>query len=298
MGRAVAQTVAARLGRSLLELGGNNGMIVAPSADLDLALRSIVFAAAGTCGQRCTTLRRVFVHNSIADRLRDQLLAAYERLPIGDPTADGILVGPLIDGHAFENMQAALAGARQQGATIYGGERLTSGVPAGGFYVRPALVEINADCADRPARDIRADVVLHAIRSLRAGHSAAQRCPAGPGLGRSDGRCPRGGMVLLGRGLRLRHREREYRHQLAPKLAARLAARRKRAAAANRVPIPGSNTCAALPAPSTIPTNCPWRKGFVLRTDLHSNHSSWTANRFMQQDVPLIPSRSKASNGN
>ena len=86
MGRAVAQTVAARLGRSLLELGGNNGMIVTPSADLELALRSIVFAAAGTCGQRCTTLRRLIVHESIADKLRDRLIAVFRRLPIGDPT--------------------------------------------------------------------------------------------------------------------------------------------------------------------------------------------------------------------
>jgi aldehyde dehydrogenase (NAD+) len=142
MGRAVAQTVAARLGRSLLELGGNNGMIVAPSANLDLALRSIVFAAAGTCGQRCTTLRRLFAHESIADNLRDQLLAIFERLPIGDPTQDGVLVGPLIDAAAFENMQAALVAAREQGGTVHGGERVTDGVPAGGYYVRPAIVEI------------------------------------------------------------------------------------------------------------------------------------------------------------
>jgi aldehyde dehydrogenase (NAD+) len=145
MGRAVAQTVAARLGRSLLELGGNNGMIVAPTADLDLALRSIVFAAAGTCGQRCTTLRRLFVHESIADTLRDNLLAVFQRLPIGDPTHDGILVGPLIDAQAFENMQAALAAARQQGGIVHGGERVTNGVPKGGYYVRPALVEITAN---------------------------------------------------------------------------------------------------------------------------------------------------------
>ena len=85
MGRAVAQTVAGRLGRTLLELGGNNGMIVAPSADLELAVRSIVFAAAGTCGQRCTTLRRLIVHESIADELRDRILSVYERLVIGDP---------------------------------------------------------------------------------------------------------------------------------------------------------------------------------------------------------------------
>ena len=145
MGRAVAQIVAGRLGRSLLELGGNNGMIVTPSANLDLALRSIVFAAAGTCGQRCTTLRRLFVHESITDSLRDQLLAVFQRLRIGDPREDGVLVGPLINGQAFENMQAALVIAREQGGIVHGGERVTEGVPRGGFYVRPALVEITAD---------------------------------------------------------------------------------------------------------------------------------------------------------
>jgi aldehyde dehydrogenase (NAD+) len=144
MGRAVAQTVAARLGRSLLELGGNNGMIVTSTADLDLALRSIVFAAAGTCGQRCTTLRRVFAHESIADKLRDQLIAVFQRLPIGDPTHGGVLVGPLVDAEAFDNMQSALAAARQQGGTVHGGQRVASGVPRGGYYVRPALVEITA----------------------------------------------------------------------------------------------------------------------------------------------------------
>ncbi len=144
MGRAVAQTVAARLGRSLLELGGNNGMIVTPTADLDLALRSIVFAAAGTCGQRCTTLRRLFVHESIADKLRDQLIVVFQRLPIGDPTHDGVLVGPLIDAQAFDNMQNALAVARQQSGTVHGGQRVATGVPSGGYYVRPALVEITA----------------------------------------------------------------------------------------------------------------------------------------------------------
>jgi aldehyde dehydrogenase (NAD+) len=147
MGCSVAQTVAARLGRSLLELGGNNGMIVAPSADLELALRSIVFAAAGTCGQRCTTLRRLFVHESIADRLRDRMLSTFQQLRIGDPTQPDVLVGPLIDEQAFEHMQAALAAAREQGGTVHGGQRVTDGVPAGGYYVRPALVEIGPDAS-------------------------------------------------------------------------------------------------------------------------------------------------------
>jgi aldehyde dehydrogenase (NAD+) len=145
MGRAVAQTVAARLGRSLLELGGNNGMIVAPSADLELAVRSIVFAAAGTCGQRCTTLRRLIVHESIADQIRDRILAIYQRLAIGDPTQEGVLVGPLVDKAAFDAMEAALDAARKQGGRVHGGERVTDGVPAGGYYVRPAVVEIGSE---------------------------------------------------------------------------------------------------------------------------------------------------------
>jgi aldehyde dehydrogenase (NAD+) len=144
MGRAVAQSVAARLGRSLLELGGNNGAIVTPSADLQLALRGIVFAAAGTCGQRCTTLRRLIVHSSIAAGLVERLLNVYRELPIGNPLDAGTLVGPLINEQAFAAMQAALEAARQQGGRVHGGERVSEGVPAGGVYVRPAIVEIDA----------------------------------------------------------------------------------------------------------------------------------------------------------
>jgi aldehyde dehydrogenase (NAD+) len=147
MGRAVGQQIAARLGRALLELGGNNGMIITPSADLELAVRSIIFAAAGTCGQRCTTLRRLIAHESIAEKLRDRILAVYSRLKIGDPNENGVLVGPLIDGEAFDAMQAALAAAKQQGGKVHGGGRVTEGVPGGGHYVRPALVEIGPDAA-------------------------------------------------------------------------------------------------------------------------------------------------------
>jgi aldehyde dehydrogenase (NAD+) len=134
--------VAERLGRSLLELGGNNGMVVTPSADLDLAVRSIVFAAVGTCGQRCTSLRRLIVHESVADELRDRLLKVYARLPIGDPTVDGTLVGPLIDQAAGIAMQAALSAAEEQGGIVHGGGPATGAVAKGGCYVRPALVEI------------------------------------------------------------------------------------------------------------------------------------------------------------
>src|SRR5262249_20060258 len=113
MGRAVAETVGRRLGRSLLELGGNNAAIVTPSADLELALRAIVFAAAGTCGQRCTTLRRLIVHRSLADALLERLLKTYASLPIGNPLEVGNLIGPLIDEHAAERMAAALDAARK-----------------------------------------------------------------------------------------------------------------------------------------------------------------------------------------
>ena len=145
MGRAVAQTVAARLGRSLLELSGNNGMIVAPSADLELAVRSIVFAAVGTAGQRCTTLRRLIAHESAADGLLERLLAVYERLPIGNPLEKGTLVGPLVDERAGLAMDEALQQARQQGGRVHGGGRVTDGVPSGGVYVRPAIVEISPE---------------------------------------------------------------------------------------------------------------------------------------------------------
>ncbi len=145
MGRDVAQKVAARLGRSLLELGGNNAMIVAPSADLELTIRSIAFAAAGTCGQRCTTLRRAIIHDSVYDDLVGRLKGVFGRLPVGDPTRAEVLVGPLIDEAAFRGMQGALDAARQEGGMVHGGEQIYDGVPAGGFYVRPALVEISAE---------------------------------------------------------------------------------------------------------------------------------------------------------
>lgn len=144
MGRAVAATVARRLGRSLLELGGNNAMVLSPSADLEMATRAIVFSAAGTCGQRCTTLRRLIVHNSIKGEIVNRLKAVYARLPIGDPSKPGVLVGPLIDEGAGAAMDRALAAARSQGGVVHGGGRVTEDVPAGGVYVRPAIVEISA----------------------------------------------------------------------------------------------------------------------------------------------------------
>jgi aldehyde dehydrogenase (NAD+) len=140
MGRAVAPRLARRFARALLELGGNNALIVAPSADLDLALRGAAFAAMGTAGQRCTSLRRLFVHEACCDAFLPRLRAAYASVRVGDPREAGVLVGPLIDGQAFARMQAALAEAREAGGQVTGGERV-AGAPEA-FYVRPALVEM------------------------------------------------------------------------------------------------------------------------------------------------------------
>jgi aldehyde dehydrogenase (NAD+) len=147
MGRALAPVVAARFGRSILELGGNNAMIVAPSADLDMAVRAIVFSAVGTAGQRCTTLRRLIVHRSVREALLQRLLKVYRGLPVGDPRAPGTLVGPLIDAAAAARMQVALGRATADGGVVHGGAAVTSGVPAGGAYVEPALVEMPAQTA-------------------------------------------------------------------------------------------------------------------------------------------------------
>ncbi|WP_422631856.1 L-piperidine-6-carboxylate dehydrogenase [Pseudokineococcus basanitobsidens] len=145
MGRDVGARVAARFGRTLLELGGNNCAVVAPSADLDLAVRGIVFAAAGTAGQRCTTLRRVLVHTSVADALLERLVEVYGRLPVGDPSAPGALVGPLVAPRAHEAMEAALAQARADGGEVLvGGERVLVDEAPSAYYVRPAVVRMPA----------------------------------------------------------------------------------------------------------------------------------------------------------
>ena len=144
MGRQVGPRVAARFGRSILELGGNNAAIVAPSADLDLALRGIAFAAMGTAGQRCTTLRRLFVHDDVYATLVPRLKSVYASVKVGDPRQDGVLVGPLIDKGAFDGMERALGEARAVGGLIHGGVREHADAWPDAFYAAPALVEIPA----------------------------------------------------------------------------------------------------------------------------------------------------------
>ena len=140
MGRAVGPVLAKRFARSLLELGGNNAAIVAPSADLDLALRGVAFAAMGTAGQRCTTLRRLFIHERLYDGFVERLKKAYASVSVGDPRKAENLVGPLIDKASFDGMQRALNDARAAGGKVSGGQQVQA--TGEGYYVRPALVEM------------------------------------------------------------------------------------------------------------------------------------------------------------
>lgn len=145
MGRHVGQVVAARLGKTILELGGNNAVVVTPRADLAMAVQSIVFGAVGTAGQRCTSTRRVFVHEDLYNALAESLINAYRQIAIGNPLDEGVLMGPLIDRKAVGNMQNALAQLKAQGGKIlYGGEVLTGGIYDAGTYVTPAVCEAAA----------------------------------------------------------------------------------------------------------------------------------------------------------
>jgi L-aminoadipate-semialdehyde dehydrogenase len=145
MGKALAPRVAGRLGRSLLELGGNNAAIVAPSADLDLVVRAVLFAAVGTAGQRCTSLRRLIVHESIVDDVLERLVSAYRSVAIGDPRESETLVGPLVTGEAFGRMEAALGRARQDGGEVVvgGGRRHADRWPEA-WYAEPTIVRMPA----------------------------------------------------------------------------------------------------------------------------------------------------------
>jgi aldehyde dehydrogenase (NAD+) len=146
MGRRVASVVGARLGKTILELGGNNAVIVTPSADLDLAVRAIVFGAVGTAGQRCTTIRRVLIHTDMFENLSTALLRSYRQIRIGDPREDGVHMGPLIDSEAVGAMQTALQRLREQGGKIiYGGQVLSGGMFDTGTYVAPCIAEAAAN---------------------------------------------------------------------------------------------------------------------------------------------------------
>jgi len=181
MGRQVAPRLAARFARAILELGGNNAAIVAPSADLDLALRGIAFAAMGTAGQRCTTLRRLFVHESVHDALIPKLRKVWTSVRIGDPREQGVLVGPLIDRAAFDAMERALEEARAAGGVVTGGGRVDRGTD--GVYVNPALVEMPAH-AGPMLRETFAPI-LYVVRYAAFEDAVAMQNAVGAGLSSS-----------------------------------------------------------------------------------------------------------------
>ncbi|EBA14717.1 aldehyde dehydrogenase family protein [Roseobacter sp. SK209-2-6] len=147
MGKAVAADMSQRLGRTILELGGNNAMIVAPSADLEMALRAIVFSAVGTAGQRCTSLRRLIVHEDVYEALLPRLKKAYSDLPIGDPLEPGTMVGPLIDRNALDAMASAISQAKAEGGICHGGGQALVESHSDAAYAHPAIVEMPAQCA-------------------------------------------------------------------------------------------------------------------------------------------------------
>jgi aldehyde dehydrogenase (NAD+) len=183
MGRNVGPRLAARFARAILELGGNNAAIVAPSADLDLAVRAIAFAAMGTAGQRCTTLRRLFVHDNVHDRLVRRLSRVYASVKVGDPREAETLVGPLIDGRAFESMQRALDEAREAGGILHGGERIAAIGGENAYYVRPALCEM-AEHAGPVLRETFAPI-LYVMRYLELDEAIRMNNVVGAGLSSS-----------------------------------------------------------------------------------------------------------------
>jgi aldehyde dehydrogenase (NAD+) len=220
MGRDVAAKVAARFGRSILELGGNNAMIVAPSADLSLAVRAIVFSAVGTCGQRCTSLRRLIVHKDVREALLPQVIKAYQSAPVGNPLEDGTLIGPLIDKASFDAMQAALEAARAQGGTVHGGERLLADVYPDAYYVRPAIVEMPAQTEVVREETFAPILYVMDYQDFDTAIALQNDVPALP--------TSTSALRVL-------------------KSAARLAAKRKPAVAVSRVRTPGKAICAAPP---------------------------------------------------
>jgi aldehyde dehydrogenase (NAD+) len=179
MGRAVGQVAASRFARNILELGGNNAAIISDQADLALALRGVLFSAFGTSGQRCTSLRRLFVHAAIYDNFVAALKSASASMPIGDPLDGQNMAGPLIDEHAYDAMQAALGEAQELGAHISGGERL----PGDGVYVRPALVEM-AGHSGPVLRETFAPI-LYIFRYSDLGEAIALQNSVGAGLSSS-----------------------------------------------------------------------------------------------------------------
>jgi aldehyde dehydrogenase (NAD+) len=216
MGRRVGEVVSKRLGRSLLELGGNNAAIVHEDADLDLAARAIVFAAVGTCGQRCTTTRRLIAHEKVVDQLLAKLTKAYQSVKIGDPAQEGTLVGPLANARAVEGFEHAIAAATQQGGTVLvgGGRAAVAGLS--GHFVQPTIIRAPANNQLPIAREETFAPILYVHVSRHRGCDRdAELCRPGPVLLHLHPPRRHRRAIPQPRRLRqrLRHRQRQPRHQ-------------------------------------------------------------------------------------
>ena len=259
MGRAVAPRLAARFARAILELGGNNAAIVAPSADLDLTVRAVAFSAMGTAGQRCTSMRRLFIHESIYPQLIDRLKKIYRTVVIGDPRDPGTLVGPLIDHHAFTAMQDALSEARAAGATITGGEQVTVAGSYGKVtqpstsVLRSSRLSLNSrSCAAKPSPPSSTSCATPSSPTPSACRMMSLRACRPPSL-RST--CARPSSSSL-RPAQTAASPTSTSGPPALRLAEHSVAKRKPAAAANPARTPGNSTCGAPPTPSTTAPIC------------------------------------------
>ena len=262
MGKAIAPRIASRLGRSLLELGGNNAAVVAPSADLDLVVRGVLFAAVGTAGQRCTSLRRLIVQESIADELVARLRAAYRSITLGDPRETGTLVGPLVTGEAFGRMEAALGRAVADGGeVVVGGGRALADRWPDAWYAEPTIVRMPAQ-TDVVREETFGPVPLRAdVSGARRRDRAPERRSAGARLVDLHDGPPRGRALPRGVGIRLWDRQRQHRPQRRRDRRRIRRARRTPVVGASRARTPGRRTCAVRPRPSTSPATSRWRRG-------------------------------------
>ena len=284
MGRLVGPRVAARFGRSLLELGGNNAAIVAPSADLDLALRGIAFAAMGTAGQRCTTLRRLFVHEAVYDLFVARLKTAYASVSVGDPLEPGTLVGPLIDEAAFAAMQRALDQARALGGTVLGGGQ----IERPGVYVRPALVEIPEHVG--PMLDETFAPILYVMRYVDLTEAIALNNAVPQGLSSAifttDLREAEAFVSATGSDCGIAN---VNIGTSGPRSAARSVARRKPAAGAKAARTAGAPICAARPTRSITGVPYRWRRGSASNcSGAYSTVTLFARLRGWSTSVPLI----------
>ena len=248
-------------GRSLLELGGNNAAIVAPSADLDLVVRAVLFAAVGTAGQRCTSLRRLIVHDDVAEPLLERLADAYRSVPIGDPREHGTLVGPLVTGEAFGRLEAALGEAVADGGeVVVGGGRVHADRWPDAWYAEPTIVRMPTQTDVVAARDLRAaplrpHVLASSTRRSRSRTTCRRASPrrsSPPTCARRSDSSPRRARTAGSRT--------STSARAAPRSAARSAARRRRAADASPARTPGARTCGARPRRSTSRASCRSRR--------------------------------------